>query len=63
MLVKKGVFENMKYPWFQPIEKRIGDMVDFTMEDVAFCLRAKEKRFKIWIDPQVRVGHEKKITL
>ncbi|OGS27911.1 MAG: hypothetical protein A2297_04700 [Elusimicrobia bacterium RIFOXYB2_FULL_48_7] len=63
MMIKKGVFESMTYPWFRPIEKKIGDMVDFTMEDVAFCLRAKEAGFKVHIDPLVRVGHEKKIVL
>ena len=63
MLVKRGVFEELEYPWFRPVEKQIGDMVDFTMEDVAFCLRAREKEFKILIDPAVRVGHEKKIVL
>jgi GT2 family glycosyltransferase len=63
MLVKKGVFESMEYPWFRPLEKRIGDMVDFTMEDVAFCLTAREKGFRVLIDPQVRVGHEKKTIL
>ncbi len=34
-----------------------------TMEDVSFCLRAKENGFKIHIDPAIRVGHEKKIVL
>jgi GT2 family glycosyltransferase len=63
MLVKNGVFESLEYPWFRPIEKQIGDMVDFTMEDVAFCLRAKEAGFRIFIDPSVKVGHEKKIVL
>ena len=63
MLVKKGVFESMEYPWFEPIKKRIGNMVDFSMEDVAFCLKAKEKDFNIYIDPTVRVGHEKKLIL
>jgi hypothetical protein len=63
MLIKKGVFESMEYPWFRPIEKRIGEMVDFTTEDVGFCLTAREKGFSVWIDPQVRVGHEKKVVL
>jgi hypothetical protein len=63
MLIKKGVFEAMEYPWFRPIEKRIGNMVDFTMEDVGFCLTAKEKGFPVFIDPQVRVGHEKKVVI
>jgi hypothetical protein len=53
----------MEYLWFRPIEKHIGNMVDFTMEDVGFCLMAKEKGFKVWIDSQVRVGHEKKVVL
>lgn len=63
MLVKKGVFEKLEYPWFRPVEKRIGEMVDFTMEDVGFCLKAREKGFKVFIDPQVRVGHEKRVVL
>jgi hypothetical protein len=63
MLVKRGVFEKLEYPWFKPIEKKIGDMVDFTMEDVAFCLQARGKGLKILVDPEVRVGHEKKIVL
>src|SRR3989339_1283692 len=63
MLVRKGVFEAMEYPWFKPLEKQIGDMVDFTMEDVCFCLRAKEAGFDVWVDPAVIVGHEKKIVM
>lgn len=59
MLVKRGVYETMEYPWFKPIEKKIGSMVDFTMEDVTFCLRAKENGFVIFIDPIIRVTHEK----
>jgi GT2 family glycosyltransferase len=63
MLVRKEVFESLEYPWFRPLEKRIGDMVDFTMEDVAFCLKAKEKGFGIFVDTGVRVGHEKRVVL
>ena len=63
MLVKNRVFESLTYPWFRPIEKRIGDSLDFTMEDVGFCLRAKEHGYKILIDPQVILGHEKKLVI
>ena len=63
MLIKKGVFELLEYPWFKPIEKKIGNMIDFASEDVSFCIRAKEKRFEILIDPTVIVGHEKKVIL
>jgi GT2 family glycosyltransferase len=62
MLVKKGVFESLEYPWFPPIEFDIGnDIKDFCSEDVGFCLKAREAGYKIWIDPSVRVGHEKSI--
>ena len=63
MLIKKGVFESLEYPWFKPIEKKIGNMMDFASEDVSFCIRVKEKRFRIFIDPTVGAGHEKKVIL
>lgn len=63
MLVKRGVFEQLDYPWFRPIEKRIGQAVDFTMEDVAFCLRATHAGILVLVDPAVLVGHEKKTVL
>ena len=63
MLIKKGVFESIEYPWFSPIVKKIGNIVDFTMEDVAFCLNAKENGFKIFVDQTVIVGHEKRAIL
>lgn len=63
ILIKKGVFESLDYPWFQPIFFNIGNAHDFCMEDVGFCLKAKEKGHKVWINPQVIVKHEKKILL
>lgn len=63
ILIKRGVFESMNYPWFEPLPQKIGKAVDFTSEDVAFCLKAQERGYKIWIDPTVRVGHLKSITL
>jgi len=67
VLTKKGVFESLEYPWFQPMwtEYNIdGKLVrDFTMEDVAFCKMIKEKGFDVWIDPTIIVGHEKMMVL
>ena len=63
MLVKRGVFEAIGYPWFNQLEKTIGGLRDYTMEDVAFCLRAAERGFDTLIDPQVVVGHEKRVVL
>ena len=62
-LIKKGVFENegIKYPWFAPKMQvfESGDVQDMCGEDVSFCLDAKEAGMEIWIDPKIRVGHEK----
>jgi hypothetical protein len=60
MLVKKGVFESLEYPWFRPEQKTFGNISDVAMEDISFCLHIKEKGYQVLIDPQVRVGHEKK---
>ena len=59
MLIKKGVFEKVEYPWFCQLKKQIGDLEDYCSEDVAFCHLAKKAGFKIFIDPQMVVGHEK----
>ena len=67
ILMKKGVFESLEYPWFQPIWKEYeinGKQIrDFTMEDVSFCHMIKEKGYDVWIEPTVRVGHEKMMVL
>ena len=62
-LVKKGVFESMEYPWFYPMKQEIDNMVDFSMDDVSFCLRAKKLGYKTLVDPTIIVGHEKKLIL
>jgi hypothetical protein len=59
VLIKKGVFENMEYPWFRPMWFDYGDIKDFSMEDVGFCINAKKAGFKIYVDPTIRVGHLK----
>ena len=61
VLIKKGVFENLEYPWFAPQMQvfESGDVQDMCGEDVSFCLDAKKEGFEIWCDPRIRVGHEK----
>lgn len=64
MAVKRGVFENLDYPWFKPKNFDLGnDIVDFSSEDVGFCQRAKHKGFSIVVNPSIIVGHEKKVIL
>ena len=61
VLIKKGVFEELPYPWFAPKmqEFESGAVQDMCGEDVSFCLDAIEKGYEIWCDPLIRVWHEK----
>ena len=55
MLIKRKVLETLGYDCFDRIivdGKKSG-----FQEDVNFCIRAKDKGFQIWCDPQVKVGH------
>jgi len=68
ILIRKGVFEKVGYPWFKPIWEKILldngiNAVDFTSEDVGFCRTATEKGIKIMVDPSIIVGHEKVMVL
>ena len=64
MLIKKGVFEKIPYPWFAGRYMQLSDTIcDLTSEDVSFCLAAKDAGFKVWVDPDIRVGHEKKYVI
>lgn len=61
ILIKNGVFEKFEYPWFKPHFQKIGNAVDFSMEDAGFCLDAKNLGLDIWVDPTIIVGHQKKV--
>jgi GT2 family glycosyltransferase len=57
LLIKKGIFEQLKYPWFDPINIKIKSCEDFCMEDVSFCLKCKDNDIPIYVDPQIKVIH------
>ena len=61
VLIKKGVFERLEYPWFAPKMQvfESGNVQDMCGEDVSFCLDAKKEGIVTWCDPRIRVGHEK----
>ena len=64
VLIKRGVFESIPYPWFAPKLMKIGeDLEDMCSEDVSFCIDAKNAGYDIWVDPKIRVGHEKLLTI
>ena len=62
MLVRKNVFESFSYPWFYPRLlkwKNHPNWAEFVWDDVENCMRMREAGFDIFIDPGVRLGHEK----
>jgi hypothetical protein len=69
--VKSGVFENMPRPWFGPVavpsvnEKTGEKTEDFILvgEDLSWCTKAISSGFDIWVDPNVRVVHQKTFPL
>ena len=60
VLIKKGVLESMEYPWFRPIWEDYGNnIVEFCSEDVGFCQTAITKGYKIYVNKNIVIGHEK----
>ena len=61
--VKYGVFESMKYPWFENPVRQVGDITDITSEDVYWCMKARQQNYEIFVDPTCLVGHQKSIVI
>lgn len=63
VLVKKGVFEQLLYPWFSA-EFFTGDGMKVpNSEDIGFCRRLKREGFDIYADTRVKVRHTKEVSL
>ena len=58
-IFRKGVFDQLEYPWFQPLTHKVGENIDLMGEDVALFYNLFDKGIDLWVDPQVYVGHEK----
>lgn len=64
LCIKSGVFEKMPKPWFDNyIYEDNGRLVTSIGEDVSWCIKARECGFKIWLYPNVRVIHNKTMSL
>lgn len=63
LLVKKGVFEAMEYPWFKYREIDVDGRIVVPAEDFAWCIRARELGYKIYAHPEVGITHEKRVSL
>ena len=64
LCIKNGVFEKMPKPWFDSeIYEQNGRLTSMMGEDNSWCLRARSLGFDIWLDPNVRVIHNKVMSL
>ena len=55
---ENGGMKTSFYPFYQPyVIPWPGDENMYLSEDWAFCQRARDAGFKIWLDPTVRLGH------
>lgn len=65
---RRGAIECMKYPYFHRELQHIHDenneiMSDMCSEDVAFCMNLADVGFDVYINCNLRVGHEKKFII
>ena len=65
---RKGVIENLKYPYFSypliEIETEDGKLIrDMCSEDVAFCKNLKDAGYSVIVNTSLRVGHEKTLVV
>jgi hypothetical protein len=67
--IKSEIHENMQRPWFDSIYQEV-ENEDKTKkmkipfgEDYSWCYRARFAGYKIYIDPQIKVTHNKKVPL
>ena len=63
MLIRKGVLEDLKYPWFWSPLQQVGDLVDMSSEDVALCKAMTAAGHQVYIDKKIRVGHQKAMII
>ena len=63
MLIRKGVLEDLKYPWFWSPLQQVGELVDMSSEDVALCKAMAAAGHQVYIDKTLRVGHQKNMII
>ena len=71
LAVRSGVFERLERPWFSSTyvtikdEQTGDDKIIFPLmgEDTSWCEKVYQMGIDIWVDPLVRVGHQKVVKL
>lgn len=65
VMIRRGVLEAHKWPWFGMPEiytTDTGDNYSFG-EDVSFFFRCKKLGYKLYVHPKLKIGHEKTYIL
>jgi len=60
---RRSALEAIKYPYFHSELQKIDGLVDMCSEDVAFCRNLRAAGVRIFVDPELVVGHEKVVVL
>ena len=54
VLIRKGVFERLKYPWFSWVSYESGATLS---EDLHFCADCGRAKIPVYVDARVGCGH------
>lgn len=60
LLIRRDVFEKIKWPWFKWLEKKDGSQIS---EDIAFFRKANKASLRVTVEPTVICDHYKKTNL
>lgn len=66
--IKSGIFENIPRPWFETVFQKVKSQDGKEIyipwgEDYSWCKKAQLAGYKIHVDPQIRLGHHKKVKI
>jgi len=62
-LFKWGVFESLEYPWFRPYDFATKENRLNLEDDLGLFFRLRENGYRVFVDPEVIVGHDKRMLL
>jgi hypothetical protein len=66
LAIKQGIYESMNRPWFGSVDIPYTDVNGdekiwhCMSEDIAWCYKATQMGYELWLDTQVKVGHMKR---
>lgn len=68
MACRKEVLDAMEYPYFNADLQKISmpdgrELVDICSEDVAFCKNMNKAGYTVYLNTELRVGHEKRLII